>query len=437
MQKRGEPHLWARSRGDTDRGTWYIIDGQKQKSTGIAVADDPDQIAADLELKKYIREKALGSSSVKPARTLEDILIDDTLDIHFKIRVDKAKASAKRRNRRPQVTEGKNITALRAFWKGKSLAHINQMSCGEYVTSRLGQPLERRNQGGDPTKPPTVGVPEARSELNTLRQAIRDFASVHDLQITRRVYVPKAGVEPGDWLTQGELERVLLACEGQTWDPQTEDWHRDTRGRPVVNHNKARVRLGIARFILIGAFTGTRHDAALRLRWHRNDSAGYVSDDLRTLHRKGDKEPDTKKRRTPCKIPYKLQEYLKRWRDDDASIQCLHVLHHANGLPYQSYMYTTFREIMRDAGFGDRALRPHSLRYTCAHWMKDLEVPIWIAADYLGMSVRTLSRVYGAHSLESHRIVVEAFARMPDNFGDDLGRAPERIAEAARAARGA
>ena len=46
----------------------------------------------------------------------------------------------------------------------------------------------------------------------------------------------------------------------------------------------------VARFILIGLYTGTRHEANLSMRWGVNSSGGWFDLDHRVMYRRGEGE---------------------------------------------------------------------------------------------------------------------------------------------------
>jgi len=62
---------------------------------------------------------------------------------------------------------------------------------------------------------------------------------------------------------------------------------------------------------------------------------------------------------------------------------------------------TIWRKVVKAAGLelhGPDKVTLHTLRHTRATWMMQRGVPIWEAAGFLGMTVKTLESVYGHHS---------------------------------------
>lgn len=56
---------------------------------------------------------------------------------------------------------------------------------------------------------------------------------------------------------------------------------------------------------------------------------------------------------------------------------------------------------------------PHMLRYTCATWLMQAGVDKWEAADFLGMSVEMLDRVYGHHHPDHMKAAARAIGYRP------------------------
>ena len=62
---------------------------------------------------------------------------------------------------------------------------------------------------------------------------------------------------------------------------------------------------------------------------------------------------------------------------------------------------TIWHKVVEAAGLelhGPDKVTRHTLRHTRATWMMQRGVPIWQAAGFLGMTVKTLESVYGHHS---------------------------------------
>jgi integrase len=177
----------------------------------------------------------------------------------------------------------------------------------------------------------------------------------------------KAGAKDR-WLTRQEAARLLRA---------------------------ARRHPRLARFVLIGLYTGTRKEAILALKWTTSLHTGYVDLQNGLLHRSGAKERATNKRRPPCRIPAKLLPHLIRWRDADMKHGWPDVCHHY-GLASRS-IKTSWATARNAAGLGPD-VTPHTLRHTATTWLMQRGVPVAEVAGFVGLSIEMVDRVYGHHS---------------------------------------
>jgi integrase len=69
-----------------------------------------------------------------------------------------------------------------------------------------------------------------------------------------------------------------------------------------------------------------------------------------------------------------------------------------NGKPVLS-VKKAFRKVVQLAKIdtSEGNVTPHTLRHTAATWLMQMDVPVWVAAGYLGMTAETLERNYGHH----------------------------------------
>ena len=157
---------------------------------------------------------------------------------------------------------------------------------------------------------------------------------------------------------------------------------------PLRLLNAARQHLHLRRAILLQLYTGSRPGVILALRWDQIDLAAGV------LHRllRGATQDD-KKRAPPVRLGRRIHAHLRRWkRLDGPSIK--HVCHY-NGQPTRD-PHDTWRKAVKAAGL--TGITRHTLRHTRATWMMQRGVPIWEAAGFLGMTIKTLEAIYGHHS---------------------------------------
>jgi integrase len=165
----------------------------------------------------------------------------------------------------------------------------------------------------------------------------------------------------------------------------------DAEGVPTKWQRKGRPQYHVARFILIALYTGTRHKAALGLRWGVNSAGGWFDLENGILYRRGMGERDTRKRRTPAPINERLIPHLRRWRKLTNIGPCEY-----DGVLIQREK-TGFARARRFAGLGPD-VTPHTLKHTCATWLLQEGVGTWEVAGYLGTSEAVIQRTYRHHA---------------------------------------
>ena len=201
-------------------GVWIILDGGKHVATGCLKGEDR---AAQQALSEYIAAK------YRPVRKERDIEVIDVADV-LSIYDDDS--------RERQVNKAKfdeRLKRLNDFWGGKMLSDVTGESCREYVRIR-------GTDGG------------ARRDLEDLRAAINHHAAEGFHRGTVRVVLPAKGFPRDRWLTREEAAKLLWAC----WRcREMQIRHRGPDKGQKLATDKQPLR-HLARFILIGLYTGTR-----------------------------------------------------------------------------------------------------------------------------------------------------------------------------------
>ena len=148
----------------------------------------------------------------------------------------------------------------------------------------------------------------------------------------------------------------------------------------------------IARFILIGLYTGTRAGAIAAASPYAEPGRSHVDLERGIFYRKQIGKRATKKRQTPAPLPPRLLAHLRRRRDRKLIATCFVEF---NGKPVAS-VKKGFKTAVGLARLPDN-VTPHTLRHTAATWLMQRGVPIWEAAGFLGMSPEVLQDTYGHH----------------------------------------
>lgn len=384
---------------------YFIRDGDVSISTGCGpdrLADAEDQLAAYLAARR--------ETSVRTRRTAqdpEDVLIADVVRLYA---LEKA----------PKAADPKGVAArldaILSWWGDKTLGDVRRSSCAAYVAYRCAQPIKSFK---DPSKARKVTPAGARRELEDLSAAVGYWRAEHPL--TRDViftFPEKPGESPRDSLSRSDAAALLLAAMGWRKEPDG-SWRRLKRST-IANRRHLR------RFILLGLYSGSRPGVLPKLRWRPADDAAWIDLDKGWIYRRGRSEPDQPtKLRPQIRIPKRLLAHLTRWQAMDAQfkgngksreIRRVETVLHRGGKPITGKIRRGYASVVADAGL-DEGVTPHWHRHTAATWLMEANVPLQRAAQYLGMSVRTLEKHYGHHRPDFQSDVGEAISkggRRPD-----------------------
>jgi integrase len=337
---------------------WLIKDGDRHIATGcIASASqakpprEAEQALADYIAKKYQPERN--------QRDIDDIDCADVLSIYLS---DVGEPG-------DQFEIAARIGRLNDFWGGMMLSAVNAQTCKRYVK-------HRGNQGG------------ARRDLETFRAAINHHAKEGFHRGVVRVSLPFKG-EPRDrWLTRNEAAALIWHC----WrHRETQTIHAGSEKGRLVLTEKRPLR-HVARFVLIGLYTGTRAGAIASASPYAEQGRSFVDLERGMFYRKAIGKRANKKRQTPAPIPPRLLAHMRRWKDRKLIANCFVEF---NGKPVAS-VKRGFRTAVSLAKLPGR-VTPHTLRHTAATWLMQRGVAIWEAAGFLGMSPEVLQNTYGHH----------------------------------------
>jgi integrase len=249
------------------------------------------------------------------------------------------------------------------------LAEVNGASCRRYVK-------HRGNNGG------------ARRDLEDLRSAINHHAKEGLHRGIVRVVLPSRGLPRTRWLTRKEAATLLRVC-WRAREIQTQ--HRGTHKGQKIETDKRPLR-HLARFLLIGLYTGTRAGAIATASSRKGEGRSFVDLQNGIFYRLPEGQRATAKRQPPVPIPPRLLAHLRRWTAKGISQD--HFVEW-NGRPVQS-VKTAFKTAVRLAKLKGK-ISPHTLRHTAATWLMQAGVPVWEAAGFLGMSPAMVEQTYGHH----------------------------------------
>jgi integrase len=328
-----------------DDRTWIIRDRGKDERTGCT---EGERDRAETRLAEYLAQKHAN----KPAKGGKS----DTVPLSEVMRVYVMEHA-------PTIADpalaARFIEYLIPFWGEKKVSSIKGATCRKFAESHT----------------PAI----ARRSLETLRAAVNYFHKEYGLDPVPAFTMPPKHAARERWLTRSEAAKLL--------------W-------------KARRTPHLARFILIGLYTGTRSGAILGLKWLPSIDSGWIDLDAGVMHRSGATQRKTKKRQPPAKLPPRLAAHLRRWKSMDGGIR--HVVNW-NGSSVQS-IKKAFRSARKNASLSNDVI-PHSLRHTAVTWLMQAGVDIWEVAGFVGMTVEMVERNYGHHHPSFQKAASEAIRR--------------------------
>lgn len=364
------PRLYLRKRSD-GAPTWIILDRGKQIRTG---ASEGDRRTAETALEAYLgRKHRPDFGDGHPAR----VAIADVLAIY-------AERHAPNVARKDLI--GGAVLKLAEHFAGRTVATINAQACLDYVAWRCAQTDARATVNAGKR----ISPGSARRELVVLSAALRWCWKHSLLDRPVAVTLPPPSQPRERHLTRSEAARLLWGSLGFC-----------AKGK----RNPARINRHLARFILIGLYTGTRHDAILRLQWIPNTTGGWVDLDAGVVYRRPAGATDRSKRRPPLPIPPRLMPHLRRWRRHTARF-----LIEWQGKPIASQQRRAWEGARKLAGLGAE-VTPHVMRHTSATWLLQRGVSVYDVAGVLGCSEEVVRRTYGHHARDHLRGAVAAFSR--------------------------
>lgn len=338
-RRKKPPHLFLRKEpaleGETGiRRVWVIKDGAKHKRTGCA---EHEVGAAEQALQEYLGQK---HDPITRDGRASDIPLANVLSVYLDHKIETT----------PRPKEfAAGIARLNKFWGGRTAADILGPTCREFA-------LARKSVSG------------ARRDLETLRAAVKHYKAEYGMQAEPIFSLPEKSQARERWMTRDEIASLLWSC------------HRSKRRKHLV------------RFILIGVYTATRHQAILRLQWMPNTNGGWVDLDKGVMYRRAAGAKETKKRTPPIRVPDRLLAHMRRWQQADKGIRSIV---HYEGREIDR-LENSFRRARVACGL-DAGVIPHALRHTAITWQMQAGTDPNQVAGFAGVTAREMERTYVHH----------------------------------------
>ena len=260
------------------------------------------------------------------------------------------------------------------FFGEMSLADVTRKKCQDYAA-------HRGSDGG------------ARRDLQDLAAAINHSLEAGLFREVVKVWLPPPGPSRSRFLTRSEVARLLWVC---LTTPAL--FKGESTARRPLRH--------IARFVLIGVYTGSRPGAIFGLNWDRTTHRGWVDLDHGLIYRRPEDMRETTKRRPPVPIAPQLLRLMRRWAASDGY----------SG-PVVSYNGQSLKRLARSlvravelAGL-DASVSAYTLRHTTASWLVQKGVSTRKVAEVLGTSEKYVEANYGHLSPDHLRREVAMIGR--------------------------
>jgi integrase len=358
---RKSARLWLRPARPGRAEIYVILDGGKETSTGCGKSD---LAGAERFFEAYLKTKhdpRAGRGGDPNA-----VKVADAISVYWTEHAQKLS--------RPEAIR-KRLDNLLEFFGLHIVADLNGTLQRQYVERRGFQSAARR-------------------ELEDLAAAInwhlRDRVGGATQQF--RPVLLDAAEARNRWLTRSEAAQLIwTACRAR----------KRNRGGSLGPHTGKHV----ARFILVGLYTGTRAGAICGAALMPTIGRGYVDLERGIFVRKGLGVRETNKRQPTVDINPRLLAHLRRW-------QRLGISNHSviewQGKPVLR-VTKAFESIRDVAKLPD--VSPHTLRHTSISWYLRAGVAISDVADYCGVSEVIIRRHYKHHMPGTFNQVFEAMPR--------------------------
>jgi integrase len=348
--------LWLRPAYRDDKSVWLIRDGDKRISTRCG---PPERAEAERQLADYLAKK------YRPARERgrdpDQIPVADVLNIYIADRANDIRSPAEL---------GRRVEALLGFWGRMTLADVNGARCRAYARQRGSESMARR-------------------ELEDLRAAINHHRKEGLCNAVVEIVLPDRSPSRERWLTRSEAARLLWAA-----------WRYREIQKGIKTDRRSRQH--VARFILVALYTGTRSTAVCSAALTQAIGRGHVDLDTGVFARRAFGVKETKKRQPSIRIPERLLAHMRRWARIGVSRSSIVEF---DGHPVKS-VRKAFARAAKDAGLS--GVTPHVLRHTAVTWAMQARADPYAAADFFGMTLEVLERVYGHHHPDHHKGVGDA-----------------------------
>lgn len=259
---------------------------------------------------------------------------------------------------RPQKAD-ERCGRLLEFWGTKMLSDVTGANCRAYAAWR-------GNDGG------------ARRDLQDMAAAIGHHAKEGLHRVLVRIALPPRGEARQRWITRDEAARLLRII---LHTPEVQEG-KPTDKRPMRH---------LARFLLIGLYTGSRPGAVMNATWTDGPGLSFVDLDNGVFHRHPGGDAQTNKRKPTVRLSPRLLAHLRRWKRLDGGGQTYVV--RFRGEKIES-VKTALGSACESAELPN-GITAYTLRHSCASWLVKKGLPTRKIGEFLGTSEEMIRKHYG------------------------------------------
>ena len=234
-----------------------------------------------------------------------------------------------------------------------------------------------------------------RGSLSAARRELETLAAAINYHIRDMVGGVKTLVPPGAARCLASPFAVADAGRSRRTDPR--------RMAPARGHHNGKPTGAIwplhlkhlARFILVGLYTGTRAGAICGAALIPTIGRGYVN--LRPANSAaGLRQARTNKRQPTVDLPPRLLAHMRRWHRLGISTKAV-VEYRGEPITRQQQAWPKVVKAGLATDIPEQKVIPHTLRHTAISWYLRSGVPIDQVSDYCGVSIQIINKHYKHH----------------------------------------
>lgn len=368
-----------------ERGMYIIRDGQTIRGTGsYAREGKAAKKSAEEKLSAYIRQKHNPATAIDKSRPNEARIVD-ILNLEMDHVANKNDLSIHRKNE--LITVYENM----AEWFGNHrVGDLNGKLQERYASERMVR-VFKLVDGERKSVPTDRHAPGAAwRDLKLLSAAINRYLAteIGGIKSSFSAVLPEAPQPRERYLTRDEAAKLIRTA----WRMRRDSGIPGKPGRYTHRH--------IARYILVGVYTGSRHGDICGAAVIPTIGRGYVDLERGIFKRKPDNKKATSKRQPTIPLTSQLLAHMRRWKR--LGISNYSVIEF-NGQPI-TRVRDGWDTLVERAGLAteDRKQKivRHTLRHTAITWYlqphhrtgKSLDIEL--VSQYCGVSVETIRKVY-------------------------------------------